>query len=528
MRRFALLCVLAVAACGDDPKKGGPDLGDDDTTDQDLGPGAVTLAIEPATVSIAEGATGTVHFDVTRTGQAAEGEVAYSVSGVPNGIRSTITGDDLELQVPFFAQNRSTTISVTATADNGRKNTASFTLNVTAAVPVDVRGSVIAYDTGLPIENLQGLVQVALWGRNATTPVTITPTDASFAFDNVTPPYDVMVTYNVTPLTRHLYLGLGIGNPKLTYFGNSTLRVSQATHGFTVGASGYDNLAYDVSCANNASSAASIPGTTDAEPKGPVSATPTSCTVTQFAFELGASFPEAYSNAQASTSTVNLTDGAVDDLRFTPSAANNHVLPIVYTPAADVDPYIDHVWVLGGQRSLSYFAAPLSDPITDVVVPNDPAIVSGVCLSASRVELSYSPLNAGGSTTCRLTPPTTATSDFGALTKATLPGAPINDTARGNIAFPSLGGFGAYIIGKVSPPEEATFVFSNGPINAQTMARHGLAFDTQPTQYDWRSFKLNGMSSIDVFAGADVTQHGFLTRQSGYSISDKSNFRVVD
>ncbi len=534
MRRFVLLMMLGAVACGSDDPKTPDDTDNDPPADEDIGPGAVAIAFAPASIAIAEGAAGTVRFAVTRTGQAAEGDVAYSVAGVPNGIAFAISGDDMTLKVPFFAQNRDHAINVTATANNGRKATASFTLTVLPPAPLDVRGRVVAFDTGLPIEGFEaGRVEVAVWGRNATTPVLIVPTDDTFAVDDVTPPYDVMITFdNIGLKARQLMLGIGRADPTIVYYGFSSGRASLANHQFQLSVSdpngvGYDHLAFDIACASGASRAGALDAAASTSVLGPTGSGPTSCTGQRFAFDVGAVLPEDFSPRQSTTASVTLDDGGSTDFAIAAGAANSHGIAVSYTAASGFAPLIDFQWLLGDQRTVSYFQATAADPITELVAPGDAAIATGVCLSGAAVPLTTNPLNAGGSTVCRLTPSTAASVAFGTLTGPANTAAPTGITARGNLVFNALNGFGAYVIEKLSPPEEETFVFTNGPINAQTMARHALALEPS-VSYQWRGFKLEGVSSMDAFVTTDVTMRGFLTRQAGYSLGSAQSFGVTN
>ena len=122
-RAFALAAVTVLLAC------------DDDTTPS----GAISIAVSPGTISIAQGSTGSVTVTLSRTPGFAN-PVTLSVAGLPAGVTTTITPTVLEGLVASSVIEITVGAAVTpgnyigrvnATAEGG-ETTLTWTLTVTA------------------------------------------------------------------------------------------------------------------------------------------------------------------------------------------------------------------------------------------------------------------------------------------------------------------------------------------------------------------------------------------------------------
>ena len=123
---FTVVAVAALLAC------------DDDTTP----PGAISIAVSPGTITIAQGSTGSVTVTLSRT-PGFSNPVTLSVSGLPAGVTTTITPNVLEglvasaeidITVGAAVPPGNYLGRVNATAEGG-ETTLTWQLTVTAGSP---------------------------------------------------------------------------------------------------------------------------------------------------------------------------------------------------------------------------------------------------------------------------------------------------------------------------------------------------------------------------------------------------------
>jgi len=126
-RIAALATVLALACGGDDEPTGNP--------------GSIQLAVNPATLSVPQGASGVVNVSLTRTG-GFDGVVTLAVTGLPTGITATVTPTQLSgttttasvaLTVAAAVAPATHTATLTATAPGVNQVTATFGVTITGA-----------------------------------------------------------------------------------------------------------------------------------------------------------------------------------------------------------------------------------------------------------------------------------------------------------------------------------------------------------------------------------------------------------
>ena len=125
-RLLAAVATVALLACDDD-------------TDPS---GAISIAVSPSTVTIAQGASGSVTVSLSRT-PGFSNPVTLSLSGLPAGVTSTITppvlegliaSAEIELDVGPAVALGNHLVTVNASAQGGQ-TTLVFTLTVAAGSP---------------------------------------------------------------------------------------------------------------------------------------------------------------------------------------------------------------------------------------------------------------------------------------------------------------------------------------------------------------------------------------------------------
>ncbi|HUQ82895.1 MAG TPA: hypothetical protein VM076_17215 [Gemmatimonadaceae bacterium] len=184
----AMVAAIAVAACS------GGDDGTDPTPE-------ITLAVAPAAVSIAQGATGTVTATITRTGGFA-GDVAIAVEGLPTGVTaasapspigSSATSSVITFTVGAAAVAATTNLTIRATGTGVTAKTAPVALTVTAAAT--------------PTYTLAAASPVSVaQGATATSAITITRTGAFAGTVNLTAtglPTGVTAAFNPAAATAN-------------------------------------------------------------------------------------------------------------------------------------------------------------------------------------------------------------------------------------------------------------------------------------------------------------------------------------
>ncbi len=230
-RQWLVVAVAALTACGG--------------SDNDGTKSGLSIAANPATVTVVPGANQTVTVTFTR-GSALSGVAAdLTVSGAPSGITAAFddaapTGDTSTLTITAAANAAQTTATLAVTAiANGTNATTTIALTVGPAPTINVSGTLVD-DNLTHISN----ISVSIWSAGATTSMTTVTADDgnTFFISGVTPPYDVSAAF---PQFTTIFLGLSSATPVLASLEGAAQSAFSVKTTAPLGSAGPEDLTSD-------------------------------------------------------------------------------------------------------------------------------------------------------------------------------------------------------------------------------------------------------------------------------------------
>lgn len=346
-RSSIAVAALVLAACG-----GGGDSGTNPT------PKGFTVALSASTLSVQQGATGSITATIGRTGDFS-GTVNLSVEGLPTGITGSFSPSAIT------SGTTSTTLSVTAAASVA-PGTYNFTIRGQATGLTDQTASVSLTVTAAPSIALTLAPTSASVAQGATTTYTATVARTNFAGAVA-----VAVTGAPTGVTTNITNAGDVSTVTVTVAastatGTYTLATSATGTGVTAASA---NFALTVTAAPTSSIAiAAAPAAISVQAGG--SAVPTTVTITRTAFT-GAVVIAPQSGVPAGVTTTNNPSG--------PTLGNS--VDVAFTAAASTTPGTYTVVLQGSGNGAT-------SGTTQVALTVTAAAASSIALAASPPTLT--------------------------------------------------------------------------------------------------------------------------------------------